>query len=376
MFKYKSFFFVLLTIFSLSYSINAYASYQQTMDKLNQILDVSGDNYFIKAVDMIQNAKESVLMSMFLVENESQELMTLLQELDKALERGLEVELYVNARYNADDWAFLNNYFYASPRKAIKIHPVGDNHFLYHKMIIVDEKTILEGSINWSRDYNKDDLEYAIIQQDPLLAQNKILALHHVDHAKKEMENPDLLWRSKMSWIDKSVYEAMVPVRAVTEDDMLFALLDKGDDDLFDLYLMLLYQAALAKDKSFVVEYNELAFGLKLDTYKEKKQKKKVFKAIKKLSKRGMLEILEQSKDSLKVELTALSSPSFAVPIDILAPAFMREFTYEFKTAYLICALLNDIYSRSKDIYTDQQREHLKALLGTYKLAIVPPLLK
>lgn len=369
-------FVVFFLCFSALLSFNAYADYSTTLEKINEVLDVSGDNYFKKAVHMIQHAQESVVMSMFLVEEESEQVMTLLEELNDALARGLKVELYINTRYNADEWAFLNNYFYASPRKAIDIYPVGENHFLHHKLIIIDEKTVLEGSINWSRDYDKDKLEYALLVEDELLAQNKILYLHQVNHAKYDMENKDLLWRSQMAWIKPSVVDAKVPARVLTEDDLVWKMIERQEYDNFDLYLMLLHHAALVKSSELDINYSDLAYGLKINNLKEKKQKKIIYKKLRKLQKMALLKIESHNKTKTKVRLAYFDLPSFTVPLDILAPDFVRLSTYEFKTAYLMCALLNDIYNRTKDLYTQEQREHLKTLLGSYKLAPIPPVIK
>lgn len=376
MIKLKRTLFCALFLFMTAQSINAYAEYQSTMDKLNQMLDVSGENYFSKAVTMVDSASDSVLMSMFLVNPQSEELITLLEGLDRALARGVKVEIYVNARYNADDWAFLNNYFYASPRKQISINPIGDNHFLYHKLIIVDEKTILEGSLNWLRDYDNDRLEYALLMEDRLLAQKKTLFLHRVKHAKVEMENPDLLWRSKMPWISEQVLNASIPVRALTEDNMIWKLIDKKEYDLFDGYLILVFQAAIAAKATFEVNYEDLAYGLSLGKFKEKKQRKKVYRLLVKLQKRGLVDIKSHNNEQTEVSLVASDSPSFNVPIDIVSSDFVRSSGYEFKTAYLMCALLNDIYNRTKGLYDEQERDRLKALLAQYTLAPVPPLLK
>jgi phosphatidylserine/phosphatidylglycerophosphate/cardiolipin synthase-like enzyme len=118
-----------------------------------QVQDISDRAYEPAVIDLIDNAKESIVISMYmLVPSEKGPLAALMKDLEDALARGVSVEIYLNIKFPSeitaptlDDIAFKR-----LEEKGAKIDLVSQKYMLHDKLVIVDSRYIAEGSHNWS----------------------------------------------------------------------------------------------------------------------------------------------------------------------------------------------------------------------------------
>ncbi|MGB3242697.1 MAG: phospholipase D-like domain-containing protein, partial [Candidatus Omnitrophota bacterium] len=92
-----------------------------------QAKDISDRAYEPAVIDLIDNAKESIVISMYMiVPSEKGPLALLLNDLEEALDRGVSVEIYLNTRFPSEMIAptLEEEPFKRLEEKGAKINPV------------------------------------------------------------------------------------------------------------------------------------------------------------------------------------------------------------------------------------------------------------
>lgn len=68
-----------------------------------QVADISDRKYESAVIELLDNAKESIIISMYVIKPTTAPIALLLNDLTEALERGVTVEIYLNTRFKSDD---------------------------------------------------------------------------------------------------------------------------------------------------------------------------------------------------------------------------------------------------------------------------------
>ena len=131
-----------------------------------QVMDISDRKYEKSVISLLDNAEESIIMSMYIINPLAKgPVMLLVRDLGEALDRGVRVEIYLNSRFNFnfEGKRHIKEPLVRLQEMGAKIYPVSSNYRLHYKLIIVDGRYVVEGSVNWSVSALKSNYESAVL---------------------------------------------------------------------------------------------------------------------------------------------------------------------------------------------------------------------
>ena len=218
--------------------------------------DASDRAYESVAIHLIDHAASSIALAMYLLQegdNDRHPVNRLLNDLTEAAQRGVQVEIYLNARFAEKAAPVLDAPWVARLRAAgVKVTGFTPNRRWHGKLLIVDERYVLEGSTNWSVEALKTNGESNTLIDSPPLARQKLAHVREwgVPLPKAPMEMPAPLPAPETvpvptAWLGKGG----VMTRMVAQDD------ERG----FDVLLLLLRRAAAQQTSAFSVDLEQLA---------------------------------------------------------------------------------------------------------------------
>lgn len=343
-----------------------------------RIVQITAQQYFLKARELIAQAEDSISFCMFLVLPPSEQINTLLDDLYNAVRRGVKVDFYVNARYSADGWVYLNQRFYGLNREKFMIYPVAENAYLFHKMVVVDGRHVLEGSMNWAQNALVESLDLALYVDSSDVAAARLATLAQMPHANNRQETGDLFWRSVLRGVPNPVREIRLPVLLLTDSLYFNRMLDE-DPDCLSAYLLLSGAGAQNGRNKFSVDMVLLSEGLNLPADMQFKKKMKYVSRILDLldKKYGLIKAVAGPAEVMDIVMSDIKGDTFAVPVDLGCPEFTGGAPVEFEAAYLVYAFLDKIYVDSgKPAAITEYVNCLSGLFKKYALCAVPPLIK
>lgn len=145
-----------------------------------RVKDISDRAYEPAIIELLDNAKESIILSMYILKpQEKGPVNLLMNDLEEALERGVSVEIYLNTREDRGvaDKNILKKHLAALTKKGAKIYEFTPRYRLHDKVIIVDSRYVVEGSVNWSISAIKSNYESAVLIDSPELAKAKLIRM-------------------------------------------------------------------------------------------------------------------------------------------------------------------------------------------------------
>lgn len=143
------------------------------MDKYVRL--VFDEQYFAVCLSMIRAAKENIFLSTFVVNLQAYRKQTktqsLLGALKEAAQRGVEVKILLN-RYQPQRKITKLNNLAALYLKGdnIDLRFLPDNRCCHAKFIVVDKKSFILGSHNWTRKALERNFEVSFFLEDVILA--------------------------------------------------------------------------------------------------------------------------------------------------------------------------------------------------------------
>ena len=149
-----------------------------------KVKDISDRAYEPAVIELLDGAKESIVMSMYVISlgtKYNNPMRLLLNDLVEARERGVGVTVYLNTKFRdtrEDDTRITES----SAVKILKgagcvVHFIKYRTRLHDKLIIVDRRFVVEGSTNWSISALRDNYESATLIDSPELATIKLARL-------------------------------------------------------------------------------------------------------------------------------------------------------------------------------------------------------
>ncbi len=287
-----------------------------------QVADASDRAYEPTAIGLIDQAKHSVVLSMYLVresEDDRHPVNRLLKDLLEAAQRGVQVEIYLNTRFKG-----------GNPEKILetpalkrlkesgaRITGLPSSRRLHDKLLIVDERWILEGSTNWSIEALKVNWESNTLMDSPPLAEQKLRRLRQL------VENPiaPVPTTHESPPLPRTVE---IPSAWIVKGGVLTRLVSSQDERAFDTLLLLLIEAAAQGKPEFFVNLEEMGLDLglpeKWDDTATRRQVIKVLRKLQKVSNLGLELSFTHGKDAW-VKLTPPEGPTLTVPTDLIGPA-------------------------------------------------------
>lgn len=313
---------------------------------LGRVEDISDRKYEKAVISLLDGAAESIVMSMYIINPlERGPVRLLVRDLEEALERDVRVEIYINSRFNpkAKGKLKLKEPLLRLRELGAKIYPVSSNYRMHDKLIIVDERYVVEGSVNWSVSALKSNYESATLIDSPELAKEKLirvrqLPLEGVD--SKTGQRPD---RVKIEKTFSKEDTLNLSKRLLLNRNLYPNMLRYGDMRSMDAYLLLLAEAKYNGNNEFFLLLEE--FGLELgmpEDWSDTAVRRKTIKTLKKLNKKyDLIDITFLHGKDAWVVLKSLPDDSFDLKCDVLYSEYLLLPTPSAKYTLLIKHLLN-----------------------------------
>lgn len=144
-----------------------------------KIRDISDRVYQGQVYALLERARSSIVISMFLIrpgDHPKHPINRLLQRLVDARRRGVEVTIYLNTKLKSSTPQKIveGPWFDILREEGIQIRLVSPVRMLHDKLVVVDRRFVVEGSMNWSVAAVASNLESATIIDSPELAESKL----------------------------------------------------------------------------------------------------------------------------------------------------------------------------------------------------------
>jgi len=242
---------------------------------------------------------------------------------------------------------------------------------LHDKVVIVDRRYVIDGSMNWSIIALRNNFESATLIDSPGLSEEKIARLERIYKIQKEKEEAEK--KERMPLYVDSIIERIEIKKALLEDERYFSgMLKRSDQRVMDLYLILLaYSQKLGKDE-FFLNLEDAGLGLGLpESWDDEALRRQVIKALRTLEDRYKLikvefyhatdahiTVLPMSGESITLETNILGSGrtqlSSALPRTLRPRSHNKEIPQRLKFLLLVKELLE---KEGKDLDSVPQKE-------------------
>jgi len=327
-----------------------------------KVRDISDRGYEEAVIELIDNAEESVVIGMYHISTRlkaNNPVKLLLNDLVEAEERGAEVRIYLNTKFPDVSYEELigKDEFKRLEDVGCEVYFIPQGRKLHDKVVIVDRRYVVEGSMNWSIIALRNNFESATLIDSPELAEEKIARLERIYQIQKEKEEPGERVRTPL-YVD-SIIERIEIKKALIEDERYFpGMLKASDHRVMDLYLILAaYSQKLGKPKFFLnLEDAGLGLGLPV-SWDDESLRRQVIKALRTLEDRyNLIEVEFSYGSDAHVIILPLLGEDFTIETDTLDPRD-KEIPQRLKFLLLVKALLE---KEGKDLDVVPQREIMR----------------
>jgi hypothetical protein len=326
-------------------SIAGFAAGQESDFYPAKVKDISDRAYEPTVIQLLDSAKESIIMSLYIFNPpESGPVRLLMKDLEEALTRGVKVEIYINTRpgHGMPTSSEIDRIFLPITEKGARIYKVTPYYLLHDKLIIVDSRYVVDGSTNWSIAALKTNYESAVLIDSPELAKSKLLRLRRFlleGYEKEPKPRPD-----RPNGLKPLPPETIVLVNSVllNNKDYFPDMLKTAAERDMDMYLILLAEFSRTGENSFFIPLEEMAVSLGMDRQlKDADLRRQMIKDLRALQdKYGLLKVnFSYGKDAW-VELKDLPGPSFKMPGDFFNSQNLTSKSQAAKFVFLMKALL------------------------------------
>jgi len=310
-----------------------------------QVRDISDREYEQAVINLIDNAKESVVIGMYYISTQleaNNPVKLLLNDLVEAEKRGVEVKLYLNTKFPDVSYGKLvdEDEFKMLKDAGCELYFIPPGRKLHDKVVIVDRRYVVEGSMNWSIIALKNNFESATLINSPGLAKEKIARLERIYQIQKKKEEDGEKERKPL-YID-SIIDRVEVKKSLLEDEKYFPkMLKASDRRAMDLYLILLaYSQKLEKIKFFLnLEDTGLGLGLP-ESWDDESLRRQVIKALRTLQDRyNLIEVEFYHASDAHITILPVQGESFTIETNLVG-SNDKEVPLRLKFILLIKALL------------------------------------
>ena len=266
-----------------------------------------------------------------------------MRDLEEALERGVSVEVYLNSRLDSRDpeRTFSEEPFEGLKEKGANIYVATSNYRLHDKLIIVDRRYVVEGSMNWSISAIRTNYESAVLIDSPELAKTKLIRVKRIalEGEEDNSERPDRT-RGLEPLPEGSVVS--ISVNLLEDKDLFPAMLTRHADRAMDTYLLLLAEATRLKKKEFFISLEDMAACLKMPSgWNETTARRQVIKVLRELKNRYELIDIDFSygKDAW-IKIKDVPGDEFEIKGEFFNPEFLASKSQPAKFILLVKTLL------------------------------------
>ncbi len=296
---------------------------------------LTGSQYFPTTLRTIQQAKESILAAMYLINvapalEDGNPASILLESLISAKKRGLTVKVIL------DDSQFSINYnaYKRLKQSGVDVSFDTPQKVLHAKGIVIDSKTCILGSFNWTRASLEDNYEFAALIEGPSQAKELL------DYISKIGLSPGTPIQPENPQGPKFPVSLLIS----SPEPLLFKLFTDQSEKALDLYLYLLKKAQTQNSSQIQINYEEFAKAL---GYTENYYRNVIQPLRKLIGKFGLIQ-----RNFLSKELTLKYIPSrnyITIPDAYWDYGFYHKLSFAAKYMYLIS--LNEAQESGRNPY-------------------------
>ncbi len=332
-----------------------------------QVRDISDREYEKAVIELIDNAKESVILGMYYISTEvetNNPVKMLLNDLVEAEKRGVEVRIYLNTKFPdvSHEEVVGDDEFKRLEDAGCEVYFIPEGRRMHDKDVIVDRRYVIDGSMNWSIVALRNNFESATLIDSPGLAEEKIARLEGIYRTQKEKEDDGKRERRPL-YLD-SIIERIEIKKALIEDERYFSgMLKASDRRVMDLYLILAaYSQKLGKDE-FFLNLEDAGLGLGLPTsWDDEALRRQVIKALRTLEDRYKLVKVEfYHATDAHITVLPMLGESITIETNILS-SHDKEIPQRLKFLLLVKALLE---KEGKDLDSVPEKE----IMGRFHIA-------
>jgi len=313
-----------------------------------QVKDISDRAYEKAVIDLLDNAKDSITISMFMInpgENDRHTINRLMKDLKEALERGVAVQIYFNTKEWGDDSLlseiYKNKAFDLLREKGAEIYPVHSRYRLHDKMIIVDSRFVVIGSANWTASALTDNFETTVLIDSPALAEERLKRMKAIHLEGESLRDPPQISIEEIYPLP----DVIELPRALMDDARYFpGMLTVRDNRVMDLHLLLIAESYKHKSKKFSISLEKTAGKLGLpEDWDAEALRRQVIKSLRKLKNTyGIIDVQFKHARAAEIELIDIKGETFPVKRGFFEPSFLAVQRQNRKFILLIKAYLKD----------------------------------
>ena len=355
MMKKNKFYLFLILVLTISLTTNALYSADDFVS--SRVKDISDRNYEEAVIQLLDNAKDSIVISMYSInlgKGDTNPVKLLLNDLLEARQRGVNVTLYLNTRFqdNEKSETVLVKSPYLKKLKDAEcvVYFIHSNRKLHDKLIIVDNRYIVEGSANWSNAALRRNFESSTLIDSPDLARVKLARIENL----VTLSTPRDKGPYTPAYIENLPKILTVPKQLLLNKRYFSGMVSRYDERAMDLYLLLLAHSSAASKQEFFVSLEAMGLSLGLpDTWSNTALRRQVIRSLKNLQDRyNLINVKFYHGRDASVALTNTKGDSFIISTDSIIKAQNIQLTMRLKFLLLVQALLKE---EGKDLYSVSQ---------------------
>ncbi|MCK5306758.1 MAG: hypothetical protein KAJ66_06450 [Candidatus Omnitrophica bacterium] len=327
-----------------------------------EVRDISDREYEEVVIELIDNAEESVVVGMYYVSTRletNNPVKLLLNDLIEAEERGVEVRIYLNTKFPDVSYEKFvgEDEFKRLEDAGCELYFMPPGRKLHDKVVVVDRRYVVEGSMNWSIVALRNNFESVTLIDSHELAKEKIARLEKIYEIQKKKEEDKE--REREPLYVGSIIERVEMKKALLEDEKYFPrMLKKSDRRAMDLYLILLAYSQKLDKIEFFLRLEDVGLGLGLPaSWDDEALRRQVIRALRTLEERyNLIEVEFNYASDAYITILPVSGESFTIETRTI-DSYNKEILQRVKFLLLIKALLE---KEGKDLDLVPQKEIMR----------------
>lgn len=297
--------------------------------------DVSDRGYYQKLRQLIIGAGQSIDISaenIALGDSPNEPAAVIVEDLIRAQKRKVHVRLFLNTFSETAEETPLflrEDVLYRMRREGVEIHFVNPNYRLLDRLVIVDQKDVLEGGMPW----NKKDLESAL---------GSAVLIHSAQVADKKRSRLEFLPLWDVEQHKNEAVDGGIPVPFYLLRDIKYfpSMVRNDDGDAMKIYFALLRIFYHVQDVRLTASFDELGREIPSENYYEKSALQfQVLKTLDRLATEyGLIDIEKKASDRYQIRMIFPSDNEkvIRVPLVFFEENYAKELTEEGVFAYLV----------------------------------------
>lgn len=333
-----------------------------------RVTNISDRAYEPAVIKLLDGAKESIVISMYVIEAEKNTPVRLLvKDLEEALDRGVSVDVYLNTRFTERQSLDIEKEeaVKALRKKGARVFAVTPFKRMHDKLIIVDGRYVVVGSANWSVSSLKTNYESVALIDSPEFANEMLVRLRQHTLKGDEPERAEKARKTRRAVILKEDSVAALSCELLNNRELFPRMVTAHADQAMDMYLVLKAYAVEQGENEYFISLEQLAADMGIRAERsvtaQRQQAMHVLRTLKNSYK--LIDVdFRHGKDAW-VTLKGLPGDTFAFKGKFLNPENLSRFSQPAKFALLMKALLEK-EGATIDSFTPEQlskRFHINA---------------